>query len=271
MHPALHAFHQLHHFAMRHVAAIVAVVLIASSVAILAPRLVKRARRLLLLVLALAAAAGPAMAQSESALKAYFEGRTVAVKFEMPGSAEGVDVYPGSSQALDFARHARRLKHFGTAYRRGDEATVTKVKVKNDLIEFQLGGGGYGTFDDGVRSYVLLPLTSKSEREKNLEQDVKRTTDPVQRRRMREELDALRRDRQREDTRNQADAVQAQQIWEANVRQRRVDGGSRFNIRYHPVVPPEGLTPEGIMRALEPYLDFSSLPDQQPAVGSRSN
>ena len=224
-----------------------------------------------LLALALAATTGPALAQSESELKAYFEGRTVAVKLEMPGSADGIDVFPGAARAIDFASHARRLKHFGTAYRKGDEALVTKIKVKDDLIEFQLGGGGYGTFDDDVSGSMIMPLTPKTEREKNLEKDVKRTTDPAQLRRMREELDGLRRDRQREDMRNQVEAVQAQQVREGNIRQRRADGGSRFNIRYRPVVPPEGLTPEGVMRALEQYLDFAPPPARSPTVSSRDN
>ena len=69
--------------------------------------------------------------------------------------------------------------------------------------------------------------------------------------------------RQREDVRNQADAAQAQQIREVNIRQRRAEGGSRFNIRYKPVVPGE-ITPEAVMRALEQYVDFSSL--DSPAV-----
>jgi hypothetical protein len=141
---------------------------------------------------------------------------------------------------------------------------VTRVKLKHDLIEFQLGGGGFGTFGDDASSYVGVPLLPKTEREKNLERDVERTSDPAQRRRIREELDALRRDRQREDTRNQVEAAQAQEIKEANIRQRRTEGGSRFNIRYKPVVPGEAITPEAVMRALEQYLDFSLL--GSPAV-----
>ena len=212
--------------------------------------------RLVLVTLAITTSSGPAWGQSESALKAFFEGRTVSVKLDMPGAAAGVDVYPGAAQAVDFSRHARRLKDFGIAYRRGDEALITKIKVKNDLIEFQLGGGGFGTFDDDAIPYVAVSLTPKTEREKNLEQDMVRTSDPAQLRRIREELDALRHDRQREDVRNQADAAQIQQMREANIRQRRVEGGSRFNIRYQPVVPPDALTPEAIMRALGQYLDF---------------
>jgi len=203
--------------------------------------------------------AHPAMAQSESQLRAFFEGRTVALKLEMPGAAEGVDVYPGAAHAIDFPKYAGRLKRFATAYRAGDQALVTKVKVKDDLIEFQLGGGGYGTFGDDASAYVGVPLLPKTEREKNLEREIERTTNPARRRRIREELDDLRRDRQKEDARNQVEAAQAEQVKEANIRQRRAEGGSRFNLRYQRVVPGEALTPEAVMRALEPYVDFSSL------------
>jgi hypothetical protein len=207
----------------------------------------------------LVATARPAAAQSESHLRSFFEGRTVAVKLEMPGAQEGVDVYPDAAQAIDFPKLAGRLKRLGAAYRAGDQAMVTRVKLKYDLIEFQLGRGGYGTFGDDATSWVGVVLTPKTEREKNLEKDLERATDPARRRRIREELDALRRDRQREDVRNQADAAQAQQMKEANVRQRRAEGGSRFNLRYKPGVPGEAVTPGAVMRALEPYVDFSSL------------
>src|SRR6267154_2127334 len=111
------------------------------------------------------------------------------------------------------------------------------------------------------------PSAPKTEREKNLEKDVEKTTDPTQRRKMSEELDALRRDRQRENARNQTEAAQAKQTKEANIRQRRLEGGSRFNLRYKPVVPSEALTPDGVMQALAEYLDFSSFAAEQ-APGS---
>jgi len=220
--------------------------------------------RATLALLVLVATAPPALAQSEDRLRAFFEGKTVRVKLEMPGTEDGVDVYPGTAHPIDFPKHATRLKRAGTALRRGDEVLVTKVKVKNDLIEFQLGGGGYGTFGDDDSPNVFVPSASKTEREKNLEKDLEKTTDPTQRRKMREELDALRRDRQREDARNQAEAAQAEQTKEANIRQRRAEGGSRFNLRYKPVVPADALTPDGVMRALAEYVDFS------PIVGERA-
>jgi len=219
---------------------------------------------IVLLLLAAAAAPSPAVAQSEDQLRTFFEGKTVRVKIEMPGTEDGVDVYPGTAHPIDFPKHATRLKRSGTALRRGDEVLVTKVKVKKDLIEFQLGGGGYGTFGDDDSPNVFVPSAPKTEREKNLEKDLEKTTDPTQRRKMSEELDALRRDRQRENARNQAEAAQATQTKEANIRQRRLEGGSRFNIRYQDQVPYEALTPQSVMVALGQYVDFSQLRAGEP-------
>src|SRR6266576_535954 len=124
--------------------------------------------RIILLLLAAAVAPSPARAQSEDQLRTFFEGKTVRLKIEMPGTEDGVDVYPGTAHPIDFPKHATRLKRAGTALRRGDEVLVTKLKVKKDLIEFQLGGGGYGTFGDDASSNVFVPSASKTEREKNL-------------------------------------------------------------------------------------------------------
>jgi hypothetical protein len=210
-------------------------------------------------LLALFALATPAMAQSEEQLRNYFEGKTVVVKMEMPGSEDGVDIFPGRTQPVDFPKHANRLKQYGTSLKRGQEVLITKVKVKKDLIEFQLGGGGYGTFGDDASSYISVPSAPKTTREKNLERDIKNTKDEKELRRMKEELDALKKDREREDARNRAEAEQARQVKEANIRQRRAEGGSRFNIRYQPVVPAEAMTPDGIMKALADYVDFSPV------------
>jgi hypothetical protein len=220
--------------------------------------------RTALLLMLLGSTAQPASAQSEE-LRSFFEGSSVRVKLEMPGTSEGVDVYPERPQPIDFPRHASRLKRYGTAIRRGDEVLVTKIRLKNDLIEFQLGGGGYGTFGDDTSPYVSVPAASKSEREKNLERDIPKTTDPVQLRKLREELDALKRARQREDARNRTEAAQAQQIKEANIRQRRLEGGSRFNLRYAPQVPMEAMTPESVMQALAEYVDFSVMEEPGPS------
>jgi len=87
-------------------------------------------------------------AQDEAHLRKAFEGKRVTVKIDMPASSEGVDLFPGTNRPLDFQKLAGRLKKWGTAIKPGDQIMITKVKVKDDLVEIHLGGGGYGTFGD---------------------------------------------------------------------------------------------------------------------------
>jgi hypothetical protein len=216
-------------------------------------------RRLAALLL-LTLVARPALGQSEDAIRAAFEGKTVRVKIEMPGSSDGVDVHPGTLHPIDFAKHTGRLKDFGTAYHPGEPALVTKVHVKGDHIEFQLGAGGFGTLGDNTNTTVDAPVAPRTQREKDLEKDLKTVTDPGQKKRMGDELDKLRTDRQREDARNATRAAEAQAIKEATVRQERLDGGSRFNLRYDHDVPASAMTPDAVMAALADYVDFSDGP-----------
>src|SRR3954447_3907294 len=108
-------------------------------------------------------------AQSEAALKSYFEGRSVTLKLAMPGTESGVDIYPADPKPLDYPRYAERLKNNGTAIKAGERAVVTKIQVKGAHIEFQLDGGGYGTMGDETSPNVSVPSAEKSNRERNLE------------------------------------------------------------------------------------------------------
>lgn len=219
-----------------------------------------------LVVFAIALAASPAAAQTEDHLRLYFEGKPVKVKIDMPGADDGVDVYPGRTQPVDFPKHANRLKQYGTALKRGDEVMITKIKVKKDMIEFQLGGGGYGTFLDDASSDVYVGSAQKTQREKNLEKEIEKETDSAKRKKLIEERDALRKDREREDARNRAEAEQAKQLKENNIRQRRLEGGSRFNIRYDRAIPGAELSPEAVINALAEYVDFGALGGQKAAA-----
>jgi hypothetical protein len=195
-------------------------------------------------------------AQSEVALKERFEGRPVTLKLAMPGTEDGVDIYPAADKPLDYPRYASRLKNSGTAIRSGESAMVTKIKVKSSLIEFQLDGGGYGTMGDETSSNVNVSSAPKTKREQNLEGELKRETDPAKKRAIKEELDELRRGREREDARNRATVAEAEEHKKENIRQRRIEGGSRFNLRYREGVPQPALTPEAVMLALAEYVDF---------------
>jgi hypothetical protein len=205
-------------------------------------------------------AGAPLRAQSEAQLRQYFEGKRVTLKIAMPGTEEGVDIYPGTDRPLDYPRYADRLKDHGTAIRAGDDAMITKIRVKSKHIEFQLDGGGYGTMSDETSTSVSVASTPKSNREKNLEAELKREKDPVKRREQKEELDDLRNDREREDARNRAEVADAEEQKKQNIRQRRLEGGSRFNVRYRDRLPDAVLAPRGLEAALAEYVTFPSLP-----------
>lgn len=103
-------------------------------------------------LLTCAGAVSNLQAQDEARLRKALEGKRVTVQIDMPASADGVDIFPGTSRPLDFSKYSGRLRTAGTAYRAGESAVVTKVKAKGSTIEIQLGGGGYGTFSDGLAS-----------------------------------------------------------------------------------------------------------------------
>ena len=207
----------------------------------------------------LLALAGPAAAQDEAALKTYFEGRRVTLRMDMPGTSDGVDVRADARRAIDFGRYKDDLKRYGTAIRSGDSATVTLIKMKKDLIEFQLGGGGFGTFGDDTSTSVSLPHVDKSSRERDLEKRVKDEDDREKRPRLERDLDDLRDRRDRENRRIDAERVRLEEQKRERIAEERLRGGSRFNLRYDDRVP-AGMRPEDVMAALAEYVDFGDRP-----------
>ena len=205
-----------------------------------------------LLLLALAA---PAAAQNEAALKSYFEGKRITVRMDMPGDADGVDVHADARVAVDYGKYKDKLKRYGTAIHSGETVVVTLVKVKKDLIEFQLGGGGFGTFGDDTSTSANIPLVEKSSRERDLEKRIKDEDDRDRRRRLERELDDLRDRRERENRRIMAERARIEEQKRERIAEERLRGGSRFNLRYEDRVP-AGMRPEDVVAALAEYVDF---------------
>lgn len=202
--------------------------------------------------------APPAFAQSEAALKEFFEGTRVVVKLDMPATQNGVDVYADARRAMNFDEYSNRLKAMGVSIRSGEAVMITKLKVKDKIVEFHLAGGGYGTAGDDTDTSVYAPGSPKSDREKALEREVKSESDAARRRRLQGALDDLRREREREDQRNRAISAAATEEKKRRIGEQRLHAGSRFNIRYQDAVP-AGLTPGGVMAALADFVDFSSV------------
>jgi len=204
--------------------------------------------------------AAPLAAQDAQSLSQFFEGKRVVVKIDMPGSQQGVDIFPQRDGMLDAKAYGKRMKSFPVALHNGDTVMITLVKVKDKSIEFQLGGGGFGTAGDDTDTSVKFTPEPKSDREKDLETQIANTDDADKKTDLQRELDYVRRRRERDDQRNQAIAQDAAREKKYQVDQDRMKGGSRFNLKYDQKVPPN-ITPQDVMTALSQYVSFP------PAMG----
>ena len=219
--------------------------------------------------LALLATAHGAAAQNEAALRTAFEGKTVTSRIDMPATSQGIDVNPLDATPVNFRELAQRLKDNGTAIRIGQQVMITKVVVREWYIEFQLGGGGYGTFGDMLNgsSDVSVVQAGETREEKRLREAIRATSDRNERKRLERELNDRRSERERDNARARADAQQANAARETLLRAKRAESGSRFNVRYKGGFTQDALTPDGVMRALAPYIDFPGAPSAAGGIG----
>jgi hypothetical protein len=181
--------------------------------------------------------AAPAARAQEGTLEGAFEGKQVVVLIDMPGSQQGVDLYPDRPNSLDANNYGKRMKSFPVALRVGDSAMVTKVKVNGKRIEFQLGGGGFGTAGDNTDTAVHFTPAAPSQREKDLQDQINNTDDSDQKRYLQRQLEDLVRQRERDDRRNKQIAIDDAARREQQVTANRMTGGSRFNLNYNDKVP----------------------------------
>ena len=211
---------------------------------------------LLVCFAALFAGASGASAQNPDMLSGFFEGKQIVVKMDMPGTQKGVDIYPDRQPTLDTKSYGDRLKQFGVSVQHGDRVMVTKVKVSKDNVEFQLGGGGFGTAMDNSDTSVHFTPAGKSNRERELENQLRNENDPNRRRSLQRELDYVRAERERRDAYERARAEEDAAFRAQQVGIRRQQGGSRFNVRIDARKMGDSLTPQVVMNALAAYVSF---------------
>jgi hypothetical protein len=193
-------------------------------------------------------------------LETYFTGRMVLVKVDMPGSEKGIDLKFNKPEPMDWNDTSSRDRTFGVAIHKGEVARITKFKLKDDMIEFQLNGGGFGVSGDDTNTVVNPIVVPKSDHEKDLEKQLAAEKDPHRRQDIQRDLDHERQRRDDQNARNQSDARVASQIKAQQVAQRRLTGGSRFNLRWQGTVPSDSRSPDGVMQALAAYVDFNPAP-----------
>lgn len=214
-------------------------------------------------------AQAPSPASSDS-IVSYFTGKQVVAKIDMPGTQKGIDLRFNKPVPMDWKESSSRIKQFGPAIRKGDVVRITAIVVKKDMIEFQLDGGGFGTFGDDTTTTVTAKPVEKSNYEKSLEQQIAQTDDDNKRRQLQRDLDHERSRRERENAANQRAAQVASQIKAQQVADNRTRGGSRFNLRWSKSIPENQLSPEAVMALLAEYIDFSSLQTGAPAPNAQN-
>jgi hypothetical protein len=217
-----------------------------------------------ILLLAVAFGNWPLSAQTSNPLQSLV-GQEVVLKMDMPGTQQGVDLRFDKDNPMNWKEYANRLKGNGVSIHKGDSARVTSVVVKNDRIEFQLDGGGFGTFLDDSSTTVNAKTVDKSDYEKQLERDLSNTTDPDRRRQLQRDLDRERSRRERQESDNRAAAQIASQIKSQKVADQRLQGGSRFNLRWAGAVPADQKNPDAVMKLLSEYVSFAGPQQAGPA------
>ena len=219
-----------------------------------------RMRRLLLFL----ALTLPLAAQNEAALRQYFEGKYVRVKFDLPGTKDGIDVHYKQEPPLDFKSYSQRTRNYPIALQKGDRAMVTTIRVKPKNIEFQLGGGGFGTAGDKKPS-SYLPAVTKSSTELRLENDLKNETDPKRRDRIRSDLARLSADRMRAERERQARMKELEILNRGELERKQREGGSRINLWFPENYLKEATpTPRDLMRMLAEWVDFGLIGEVVP-------
>lgn len=209
-------------------------------------------------------------AADSPSIESFFAGKEVVLKIDMPGSNKGVDLRFNKNPPMNWKEYSQRMKQFGPALRKGDVARVTTIVVKRDMIEFQLDGGGFGTFLDDSNTKVEPKSVDKSDYEKSLEKQISNSTDDDERRRLQRDLDRERSRRERQESANRSDAQVASQIKAEKVAGDRMRGGSRFNLRWDKSIPPGQQNPQAVMRLLSEYVDFSNWQSGSPAGNGSS-
>lgn len=217
-----------------------------------------------ILLLAIALGSWPLSAQTPDPLQSLV-GKEVVLKLDMPGTQQGVDLRFNKDNPMNWKEYANRLKGNGVSIHKGDSARVTSVVVKNDRIEFQLDGGGFGTFLDDSSTTVNPKNVDKSDYEKQLERDISNTTDPDRLRQLQRDLDRERSRRERRENDNRAAAQVASQIKAQKVADQRLQGGSRFNLRWAGAVPADEKNPDAVIKLLSEYVSFGGPQQAGPA------
>lgn len=198
----------------------------------------------------------------ERDLRAFFENHRVKVLIDMPATSKGVDVDTAAPEPerVAFGKVSERIGQTGASIREGAIVPITKINLKDDTIEFQLGGGGFNSFWNSSGT-VSPTYRGKSVRERDLEREIRNEKDPKRKRDLERDL-RYERERREDDERRERDIAEREnEIRRERDHDRAMSMGSRFNVRFEKKAYGRFATPQAVMEILSPWVDFYGLPD----------
>lgn len=121
-------------------------------------------RRLLATLIVVGSFALTTSAQTKTSLPQFFEGKQVKFRIGMPATGEGLNIYPDRSLSLDYADYNEQLRSHGVSINRGEVATITRVRIKDNHIEVDFVGAARQTARFNLRYtrlevWMLTPLS----------------------------------------------------------------------------------------------------------------
>ena len=193
---------------------------------------------------------------AQARLLKEFDGKTVAIKLDMPATARGVEVDADKQNRVNPAKNQKRLKTYGTAIKSGESARVTNVRVSKDEISFELSGGGAPEGDlgssAGQRPLPQAASTLESRTRARLNSNPDSLHHDAQQ--DRDSLKYQTAERKHNDVREQA-AYEARRQKAIEIeRARRLTMGSRFVIKFDRDTA--SVTPDELRRILADVITF---------------
>jgi len=156
-------------------------------------------------VVALCVLCVAAQDDAELRLKKALEGRQVLVKMDLPAIDSGLNmVFDDVNVSFDEANYKRLVKEYGVAVKTGTKARITGVHISSRGIELDLDGGGSPARDWLVGNVKLTEPApvAKSDREIEIERQMRLETNPQALLVLRNELDFEQHARASQDDRN---------------------------------------------------------------------
>lgn len=171
--------------------------------------------------------------EGEKLIKKALEGRQVLVKMDLPAVETGIPmVFDDTNITFDEANYKRLLKEYGVGTAKGMRARITGVRVTKQGIEIDLDGGGSPQRDwmvGGVTLVMPTPL-AKSDREQELEQQLRMETNVVAQEYLRNEIEFERQARVSQDQRNQEAFQRVANFRSKYIEENRKNWGSKLII-----------------------------------------